>query len=114
MRVPPKIYSAEFKADAVALACRTDRTLREVAADLGVNHWTLRGWYKADKMAKQPRKAAKSVGVSKQPAVGEETPEQRLARAERENERLRKENDQLRMDREILKKAAAFFAKESE
>jgi transposase-like protein len=43
-----------------------------------------------------------------------ESPEQRLERLERENERLRKENDSLRTDREILKKAAAFFAKESE
>jgi transposase-like protein len=33
---------------------------------------------------------------------------------ERENAALQKENDTLRMDREILKKAAAFFAKESE
>lgn len=43
----------------------------------------------------------------------EETPEQRVARLERENAALRRENDTLRMDREILKKAAAFFAKES-
>jgi transposase len=33
---------------------------------------------------------------------------------EAENRRLRKENKRLRMEREILKKAAAFFAKESE
>jgi transposase-like protein len=43
-----------------------------------------------------------------------ETLEQRVARLERENERLHKENAELRMHREILKKAAAFFAKENE
>jgi transposase len=43
-----------------------------------------------------------------------ETPEQRVARLERELDRLRKENESLKTDREILKKAAAFFAKESE
>jgi transposase len=37
-----------------------------------------------------------------------------VTRLEREVQTLRKENDSLRMDREILKKAAAFFAKESE
>jgi transposase-like protein len=43
-----------------------------------------------------------------------ESAEERAARLERENAALRKEVEALRMDREILKKAAAFFAKESE
>jgi transposase-like protein len=43
-----------------------------------------------------------------------ESVEERAARLERENAVLRKEVDSLRMDREILKKAAAFFAKENE
>ena len=46
--------------------------------------------------------------------VSGETLEEKVRRLERENLVLRKENDTLRMEREILKKAAAFFAKESE
>ena len=62
-------------------------------------------------MAKRKKK-----GLAKAAAVDptNESPQQRLERLERENERLRRENDSLRTDREILKKAAAFFAKESE
>ena len=110
MRVRP-VYSDEFKSDALALLERTDRSLSEVARDLGVSHWTLRDWYRKHSMAKKTRKP-RLVPVEKKPP--EESAEAKLARLERENERLRKENDSLRMDREILKKAAAFFAKESE
>ncbi len=81
MRVPTKIYTAEFKAEAVALARRNDWTISEVARDLGVNHWTLRGWYNADTMAKRPRKGAKAVSRQPQPVPPEITPEQRLARS---------------------------------
>ncbi|HEY8079335.1 MAG TPA: hypothetical protein VIF62_34630, partial [Labilithrix sp.] len=43
-----------------------------------------------------------------------EAPEEKIDRLEREVTELRKENDSLKLDRAILKKAAAFFAKESE
>jgi transposase len=59
-------------------------------------------------------KKTKSSGKARPVAPAEQTAEQRLAKLERENAVLRKENESLRMDREILKKAAAFFAKESE
>lgn len=111
MRVRYQKYSDTFKSEAVALVRRDDRSFRQLAEDLGVNAWTLRDWYKKDEMAKKP-KVSKPVAVAGLPST--ETAEQRLARLERENERLRKENETLRMDREILKKAAAFFAKESE
>ena len=106
MRVNSKTYTNEFKADAINLMRRRERTIQQIARDLGMNHWTLRGWYKEDEMAKRLKKS--------KPSGTPETPEQRLLRIERENERLRKENEQLKMDREILKKAAAFFAKENE
>jgi transposase len=110
MRVP-KQYTEEFKSDALNLVRRGDRSIAEVARDLGVSHWTLRGWVKSEQMAKRTKKGpGKSVAAD--PAT--ESPQQRLERLERENERLRKENDSLRTDRAILKKAAAFFAKESE
>jgi transposase-like protein len=71
----------------------------------------LRGWCKRDAMAKR-KKAARTAPASE--SNGSEDAQQKLRRLERENEKLRRENETLRMDREILKKAAAFFAKESE
>ena len=103
-------YSQEFRDDAVSLARRGDRSVNQVARDLGVNHWTLRTWCKKDLMAKRRKKEAEK-GAAPKPR---EKADERIERLERENERLRKENDSLRTDRAILKKAAAFFVKESE
>jgi transposase len=111
MRAKPNRYNADFKTEAVELAKRDNRSFAELANDLGISSWTLRNWYKQDEMAKKPKAAKKAPLPS---AAKNETAEQRAARLERDNARLRKENDQLKMDREILKKAAAFFAKESE
>jgi len=110
MRVPNH-YTEEFKSDALRLIGRGDRSIAQVARDLGVSHWTLRGWVKNEHMAKRKQKGSGKAAAA-DPAT--ESPQQRLERLERENDRLRKENDSLRTDREILKKAAAFFAKESE
>ena len=110
MRVTTK-YTEEFKSDALNLIRRGDRSIAQVARDLGVSHWTLRGWVKSEQMAKR-RKKGSGKAATADPAT--ESAQQRLERLERENDRLRKENDSLRTDRAILKKAAAFFAKESE
>jgi len=113
MRARP-IYTPEFRADAVELLRRSDRSLRQISEDLGVSKFTLREWYKREEMAKKPKKRQK-VPAGKAPLVlRDETAEERANRLESENASLRKENDSLRMDREILKKAAAFFAKENE
>src|SRR5262245_66472356 len=102
MRVT-KQYDEDFKADALNLLDRGDRTIHQVAKDLGVNQWTLRSWCKKKAMSKRRKKSATAVE-----AGGVESAEQKLKRLERDVERLRKENESLRMDREILKKAAAF------
>lgn len=108
-----RTYTQEFRAGAVALVERRDRSLVQVAADLGVNYWTLRNWYNA---AMAMRTSSSTAAA----ASSNETIEQRVARLEREvvrlereNARLRKENERLDMERETLKKAVAFFAKES-
>ena len=113
MRVRKKYrsYPPEFRAEAVALMRRRDCTYKEVAEQLGVNHHTLRNWYIADLMAKKKGKLSKS-SVS-QPSA-DETIEQRAHRLEKENAKLLKRLERLEEDRAILKKAAAFFAKESE
>lgn len=102
-------FTDEFKSDALNLVRRGDRSLRQVALDLGVSYWTLRGWYRQSEMAKRTKNGARAATP---PSSG--TPEQEIQCLKRENAQLRRENDRLREDREILKKAAAFFAKESE
>ena len=105
-------YDQAFRDDAVALMERTGRSLREVSADLGVKRTTLHSWYLIAMGKKGKKKAAAVAGPPSTPA--EESAEEKLARLERENAVLRKRVDDLEMDRAILKKAAAFFAKESE
>jgi transposase len=112
MRVRPT-YSNEFKADAVALLRRDDRSLPQVAKDLGVSSHTLRDWYNKNQMGKkQGKKAPARAGSGVVPS--NETLEEKVVRLEREVRRLERDKARLEMDREILKKAAAFFAKENE
>lgn len=92
-----RIYTNEFKRGAVNLITEQGYEVAEAAENLGVHHSLLRRWQK--QMEKEGQHAF--------PGKGHMTPEKE------ELHRLRKENKQLRMEREILKKAAAFFAKES-
>ena len=109
MRRQHRTYTAEFRENAVRLVESSDRTMAEIAASLGVNVCTLRGWYR-EAMA---RKRVKKSPVRAQ-APTDETVEQRANRLEEENRKLRKRVEDLETDRAILKKAAAFFAKESD
>ena len=111
MRVTRKVYTEEFREDAVNLLKTTDRPFSKVAQDLGVSVVTLREWYNRSVVPKKTRKRQEAEPAK---PVGEETAERKLARLERENAALQREVESLRMDREILKKAAAFFVKESE
>jgi len=114
MRTRP-FYTDQFKADALDLLERTDRSLPEVAAGLGVSSWTLRTWYNKAQMAKKkPKRPVRPPAK----LVPEDSPGASL---EAENLQLRRELKEaqrriadLEMDRAILKKATAFFAKESE
>ena len=107
-----RVYTQEFREDAVRLLERTGRSYTQVSSDLGVSYWTLRNWYKELRMGKRLKKV-RATKAAAAPPVGE-TLEDKVQRLERENAELRKERDALAMDKAILKKAAAFFAKESE
>ena len=88
-------YPPEFKAEAVRLVGSNDRSLSRIAKDLGIADQTLRNWVQHAEIDDGVRDA--------------------LAPNEREELRqLRREVRTLRQEREILKKAAAFFAKESD
>ena len=91
-----KKYTEEFKREAVRLMeSRGERTIADVAESLGVPENLLHTWRR--------RYAETAAEVRQQRG---ETPEEEL-------KRLRRENAQLKRDKEILKKAAAFFAKEN-
>jgi transposase len=111
-----KNYEPGFRDQAVALLERTDRGVGEVADSLGIPSATLRYWYKQE-MARRRGKPKPKVAPPVVTPLGPPPPEtlqQKLARLERENAALRKENEDLKLDKDILKKAAAFFAKESQ
>lgn len=92
-----KKYSQEFKHDAVKLVTEQGYRVSEASRNLDVNTGVLRRWIKE----LEKDKAAAF------PGNGRMTPDQE------EIKRLREENKRLHMEREILKKAAAFFANES-
>ena len=91
-----RAFTPEFKAEAVRLCKAGDRTVRQVAIDLDLTETALRDWVKrAD------------VDAGKGP------PGALVAEERDELRELRKRVKRLEMEREILKKAAAFFAKEN-
>lgn len=89
-----KAYSKEFRESAVKMVLEQRRTVPEAARNLGVQQSTLRYWLKASRQRS---------------GVAESVEEKALRKRNRE---LEAENQKLKLEREILKKAAAFFAKE--
>lgn len=97
----PSKYPEEFRRDAVALVRSSpSRPLREIGRELGVNHETLRGWVNAAKRAEQHVAARDGRG-------GELSAEERD-----ELRRLRNKVAELELEKDILRKAAQYFAKE--
>jgi transposase len=90
-------YTKEFKREAVNLVTKQGYTLSEADRNLGIHSRLLRRW----------KAQMETEGKDAFPGKGHMSPEQEEIR------RLRRENRELRMEREILKKATAFFAKES-
>jgi transposase len=90
-------FTPEFRRDAVELIRSSGRSIAEVARSLGINDGTLGNWVKVDREARE--RAADPEALSE---------------SEREElRRLRKQVAELEMDREILRKAAAYFARET-
>ncbi|MEU4747002.1 transposase [Actinosynnema sp. NPDC023658] len=96
-----KHYPPEFRAEAVALyRSRPGATIKSVAQDLGVNHETLRNWIRLDDA--QRTEAPASTASTSAPASPED-----------ENAALRRRIRELEEERDILRKAARYFAGET-
>lgn len=90
---PP--YPPEFRREAVAMV-RSGRSVKEVAGALGMTEQSLRNWVKQDQVDRR------------ECDDGLTTPEREELR------RLRRENARLKQERDLLKRAAAFFARETD
>jgi len=91
-----KRYTKEFKAEAVKLVTAHDYSQVEAAQSLGIKAKNLNRW----------------ISQAKDESNGM-IPKNKLTVEQEELQQLRKENKRLKLEREILKKAAAFFASES-
>ena len=94
-RRPRRAFTPEFKAEIVEVCRRGDRSVRQVAKDFDLTETAVRDWV---------RQADLDAGVRHDGPTSDEREE--LAALRRENRRLRE-------DVEILKRATAFFAKET-
>lgn len=88
-------YTADFRASSAKLAITSDQAISQTARDLGVNETTLYGW-----VSHYHPNYNKRSGHSVKSSEAEEL------------RQLRKENSRLKQQRDILKKAAAYFASE--
>jgi transposase len=89
-----RVFTDEFKRDAVALVIDEGRRVIDVARSLGVGEGTLGNWVR---QARVDRGERAGVSTSERTELAE----------------LRKENARLRMERDLLKRATAFWVKES-
>ena len=89
-------YSLEFKQSSARLASESEKSIPEIAMELGVNKTTLHGWVKKYNPSKDKSSIAEELSLK-----------QELAN-------LKKENTRLKQERDILKKAAAYFASETQ
>jgi transposase len=90
-------YTEEFRREAVRLAEREPDRVAQIARELDVHPETLRSWI--ERARHQPADAI--------------VPATRALTLEEENRQLRRENERLKEERDILKKATAFFARDT-
>jgi len=93
----PAKYPPEFRREAIALVKSSGRPVAEVARSLSVAEGTLWNWMKADREQRERDADPNALSESERAELA----------------RLRKENAQQAIDMEILRKAAAFFARET-
>ncbi len=90
-------YTPEFRRDSVSLVLTSGRPIKEVARELGINDTTLGNWVRAER---------KGNGLTGTSSAADDAEMQ-------ENKRLKRRIVELEKEREILKRATAFWVKES-
>ena len=90
-----KRYTKEFRLEAARLVVEQGYMLTEAASRLGVSSWSIGNWIR------KYRQSGELASTGEPQPVAEDL------------KQLRRENKQLKLENEILKKAAAYFAKES-
>ena len=95
-RRPRRKFTDEFRSDVVRLCQSGSESISDICKRLNLTESAVRGWVK---------RAKEDGGAQDAHAL--------TASEKQELQRLRRENKQLKVEREILKKAATFFAKES-
>jgi transposase len=97
-RIPKAVYTKEFREEAVKLAMTDGVSVSEVARRLSISMKTLANWVRAAKDGK-----LENVGQNQKPPT----------EIEAELGRLKRELAEVKMERDLLKKFATYFAKES-
>ena len=98
-------YTAEFRDSTIQLVMNGDKSVLKIGKDLDVNPKTIYNWIRVYKKANNI--PVETIGKSS--VTGLNTSKETV---ENEAKRLRAENKILKQERDILKKAAAYFAKE--
>lgn len=96
-------YTKEFKDSTIQLALNSDKSAYKIAQDLNMSDKTLYAWLRAYRI--KHNLGNDTVRIKKTKSSTESL--------EEENRRLRKELKDVKIEKEILKKAAAYFAKET-
>ncbi len=97
-----KKYPQEFRDSTVQLALNSEKSVLQIGIDLGVNSKTIHNWIREHKIAN-------NIKIDSRRTTQKSTVKETV---DDENIRLRAENKILKQERDILKKAAAYFAKE--
>lgn len=92
-----KVYSKEFKEEAVRLAQTSGKPIAQIARELGISDSAIHGW----------KRELAEHGSEAFPGKGHQTA------IEEENRRLKHENEILKQERDILKKAVSIFSRDS-
>jgi transposase len=92
-----KVYTQEFKEEAVRLAQTSGKPITQVARELGISDTSIHQW----------RKEFAQHGKDAFPGSGHQTP------LEEENRRLKRELERVQQERDILKKVVSIFSRES-